>query len=198
MNTLSLHHAECSPFYRVPKFLFLDAHFSSLPGDAKILYSLLLDRTSLSAQNGWLDAEHHVYIFFSVEEICSYIGCARKKTLHLLTNLETIGLIRRKFRGQGRPTMIYVCEPSPQDFKQTGHNDSAKCVKTTPSEVSFLRKRQTQRRKQQSHGGCRGSGKARFYLASNSAGAWAGINFSAQVSSAPRTNAGAHSRTHSK
>lgn len=138
MNTLSLHHAECSPFYRVPKFLFLNARFSSLPGDAKILYSLLLDRTSLSAQNGWLDAEHHVYIFFSVEEICSYIGCARKKALHLLTNLETIGLIRRKFRGQGRPTMIYVSKPSPQDFEQTSHNDTSKRVKTTPPEVSIL------------------------------------------------------------
>lgn len=138
MNALSHHHTECSPFYRVPKFLFLDARFSSLPGDAKILYSLLLDRTSLSAQNGWLDTEHHVYIFFSVEEICSYIGCARKKALHLLTNLEAIGLIRRKFRGQGRPTMIYVSEPSPQDFDQTGHNDTSKRVKTTPPEVSFL------------------------------------------------------------
>lgn len=42
--------AEQFSFYRLPKVLFTDARFRSISAEAKILYGLLLDRMSLSAQ----------------------------------------------------------------------------------------------------------------------------------------------------
>ena len=39
-------------FYRVPKVLIIDDTFSELSTDAKLLYGLLLDRVSLSANSG--------------------------------------------------------------------------------------------------------------------------------------------------
>lgn len=108
MNYLYNNKAERYQFYRIPKILFTNARFSSLTAGAKILYGLMLDRASLSAQNGWLDEQRRVYIFFSVEGICSNLGCARKKALKLLADLDAVGLTKRKIRRQGRPTMIYL------------------------------------------------------------------------------------------
>lgn len=44
-------------FYQVPKMLIADDRFAGITMDSKFLYSLLLDRSSLSAKNGWLDEE---------------------------------------------------------------------------------------------------------------------------------------------
>lgn len=44
-------------FYRIPKALFTTECFKNMTTDAKILYGLLLDRVSLSVENGWMDAE---------------------------------------------------------------------------------------------------------------------------------------------
>ena len=43
-------------FYRVPKVLFTNERFWNISADAKMLYGILLDRMSLSAKNGWIDA----------------------------------------------------------------------------------------------------------------------------------------------
>ena len=39
-------------FYRIPKVLFTEERFKSVSAEAKVLYSFLLDRMSLSAKNG--------------------------------------------------------------------------------------------------------------------------------------------------
>lgn len=46
--------AEQFNFYRIPKLLFADKRFSNISVEAKVLYSLLLDRMSLSIKNRWL------------------------------------------------------------------------------------------------------------------------------------------------
>ena len=56
-------------YYMLPKIIVTDERFKNLSSDAKILYSCLLERTSLSFKNKWLDEENRVYIIFTVEEI---------------------------------------------------------------------------------------------------------------------------------
>lgn len=51
-------------FYRIPKVLFTDARFQGISTEGKVLYGLLLDRVSLSRDNGWIDEEGRVYIIF--------------------------------------------------------------------------------------------------------------------------------------
>ena len=50
-------------FYRIPKLLFADEHFKGLSNDAKLLYGLMLDRMSLSMQNGYYQQKvnHDLY-----------------------------------------------------------------------------------------------------------------------------------------
>lgn len=101
--------AEQFSFYRIPKILFTEDKFWNVSTDAKLLYGILLDRMNLSAANGWLDDEGRVYIIFTIDEIKSALGCAEKKSVKLLDELEKkCGLIERKRQGLGKPNLIYV------------------------------------------------------------------------------------------
>ena len=99
---------ELFSFYRIPKALFQEQRFQSLSTDAKTLYGILLDRMSLSAKNGWLDEQGRVFIIFTIEDVKRSLCCADNKATKLLRELEEFGLIERKRRGLGRPSLVYV------------------------------------------------------------------------------------------
>ena len=99
---------ELFSFYRIPKALFQEQRFQSLSTDAKTLYGILLDRMSLSAKNGWLDKQNRVFIIFTIEDVKRSLCCADNKATKLLRELEEFGLIERKRRGLGRPSLVYV------------------------------------------------------------------------------------------
>ena len=96
-------------FLRVPKILLQNEAYSGISAEAKLLYSLLFDRTELSNKNGWLDDQNRVYIIFTVAEIRECMNCGNKKAIQLLDELENkAGLIERKRQGLGKPNLIYV------------------------------------------------------------------------------------------
>ena len=99
-------------FVRVPRVLFTDKeHFGNLSNEAKLLYGLLLERMSLSRKNNWIDKHNRVYIIFPVEEIEESLDVGHEKALNLLKELDDqsgIGLVRKKRRGLGLPSILYV------------------------------------------------------------------------------------------
>lgn len=100
--------AEQFSFIRIPKVMLTEERFSPLSLSAKILYGLLLDRMSLSARNGWLDEERRVYIIFKIEEIQDILGFSKKKSIDYLNELEQFGLVEKKRRGLGLPSILYI------------------------------------------------------------------------------------------
>ena len=98
---------ELFSFYRIPKALFQEPRFQSLSTDAKTLYGILLDRMSLSVKNGWLDEQNRVFIIFTIEDVKRTLCCADNKATKLLRELEKFGLIERKRRGLGKPSLVY-------------------------------------------------------------------------------------------
>ena len=101
--------AEQFSFYRIPRMLIKDAHFSSLSNDAKILYGLMLDRMSLSVRNGWQDDDDRTYIIYTIDNIMEDLNCAKGKAVRTLAELDSengIGLIEKKRVGLGNN----ICE----------------------------------------------------------------------------------------
>ena len=126
-------------FYRVPKVLIIDDTFSELSTDAKLLYGLLLDRVSLSANSGWFDEEDRVYVIYAIKSIMRDLHCGNKKAGNLLAELEQFGLIERKQRGQGKPWTIYVKNFSgvvSNGHLKTCQNDISRSVETTSQDMS--------------------------------------------------------------
>ena len=119
---------ELFSFYRIPKALFQEQRFQSLSTDAKTLYGILLDRMSLSVKNGWLDKQNRVFILFTIEDVKRALCCADNKATKLLWELEKFGLIERKRRGQGKPSLVYVknfsAESSKESVKNRDNDDS--------------------------------------------------------------------------
>lgn len=102
--------AEQFAFYQLPVRLVKDPEFTGLAMDAKVLYSMMLARNSLSVKNGWIDDKGRVYIVYSVKEIMADLCCANQKVAKLLAELEQFGLISRNLQGQGKPAQIYVMD----------------------------------------------------------------------------------------
>ena len=98
-------------YFRIPCQLITHPRFKHLSTDSKLLYGMLHDRMSLSIKNEWYDDTGRVYIYYTVDEVCSNLNCGRDKAMRLLAELDTgkgVGLIERKKQGQGKPTRIYV------------------------------------------------------------------------------------------
>ena len=100
--------SESYSFYRIPKMLFTEGIFGKLSTEARVLYGLLLDRISLSRENGWVDEAGRVYVYYKIETVKKALRCANTKACGLLRELEEFGLVEKKKQGLGKPTLIYV------------------------------------------------------------------------------------------
>ena len=78
---------------------------------AKMVYLLLYDRARLSMQNGWLDADGRVYVYFTEEHLAEALRRTEATIRTAMNTLEHCGLIHRKRQGAGRPNRIYVRIP---------------------------------------------------------------------------------------
>ena len=151
-----LHSAEADhfAFIRVPKILLQNEAFHGISVEAKLLYSLLFDRTELSNKNGWRDDQDRVYIIFTVAEIQENLNCGNKKAIQLLDELENkAGLIERKRQGLGKPNLIYVksfyraVDNSGERHFLKCQNDTSGSVKTASLEVSESHSNKTNNKK---------------------------------------------------
>ena len=94
-------------FLKLPRALF-EGEYKGLTSDGKMLYSLLMDRHSLSEKNHFTDTSGNIVIYFTNLEICEKLGCGHDKATKLLLELEDFNLIHRRKQGRGKPDLIYV------------------------------------------------------------------------------------------
>ena len=112
----------CS-FYRIPKAFEKNEAYRNVSLEIKYLYSIMLDRVSISARNGWLDAGR-VFIYFSLSEVVKCIQTGKTKALQVIREMEKLGLIQRKKQGQGRPARIFVKNIIETDEEKTEQQDT--------------------------------------------------------------------------
>ncbi|MCR5293419.1 MAG: replication initiator protein A, partial [Eubacterium sp.] len=95
-------------FYRIPKVLLTHERFKGLSVNAILLYGLLLDRTSLSVKNDWIDDKNRVYIIYTIDSIMADMSCAKASAVKYLKELTEIGLVEKVRQGLGKADVIYV------------------------------------------------------------------------------------------
>ena len=118
------------PYMAFPRFL-LDKE--GLSETAKILYTILLDRTRLSQKNdGWTDEQGHVFILFPIKNLAEVMHKSEMSIKTALTALEKESLIVRKRQGAGFPNRIYVRVP-PETLAQTVRNLSVRQTENSES-----------------------------------------------------------------
>jgi len=126
---------EQSGFCLFPKKLLTDDKYKNISTDAKLLYTLMLDRVSLSAKNDWVDNNGCVYIYFTLEEVQNTLNCGRNKGVKIMAELDEIELITRVKQGLGKPAKIYVKKliESSEESNNLAPDNSVVSDDSTPS-----------------------------------------------------------------
>lgn len=89
-------------FYSFPKLLIHHEAFDGLDYGAKILYSLILSRASLSATNAkdFTDKNGRLYIIYTIEQVMKDLRYSNKTAIKIVKQLEEIGLIEKTGPGK--------------------------------------------------------------------------------------------------
>ena len=96
----------------LPRFLFQDEALRDITNDAKVLYAMLLDRASISKQNGYVEPDGTIRLYFTVEQAQKRLHRSRQCVTRIFRELEYSGLIIRKKQGLGRPASITLNYPA--------------------------------------------------------------------------------------
>ena len=89
----------------------LDADLSHT---AKLLYTLLLDRATLSQKNNWMDECGFVYVIFPLSSLSDALRCSTMSIKRALRSLEDADLIERRRSRIAVPNSIFVKVPIAQ------------------------------------------------------------------------------------
>ncbi|MEY8495997.1 replication initiator protein A [Lachnospiraceae bacterium 29-91] len=95
------------PYLPYPRFLLK----MDITQTAKLLYALLLDRTTLSQKNGWQDESGRTYIIFPVTAIADALDKSPSTIKEALNELDRAGLLERRRQGFSTANRLYVKLP---------------------------------------------------------------------------------------
>lgn len=101
---------------------------------AKLLYSLLLDRSTLSQKNKWLDDEGRIYIIYPIAEIAEILDKGSTTIKGALNELDTAGLLERERGGFSAPNRLYVKVPP---VPQVQFSDQLMAGKPSPNQTTI-------------------------------------------------------------
>ena len=100
----------------LPRFLLQDEALWDISNDAKVLYALLLDRASISRQNGYVEPDGTIRLYFTLEQAQVKLHRSRQSATRIFRELEYSGLIIRKKQGLGKPALITLTSGNMTSF----------------------------------------------------------------------------------
>ena len=129
--------ARVDSFCRLPRIFVTDEFYRAIPTEIKVLYSLMLDRVAMSMRNGWR-GNGRVFIYFTLNEAMRLVHVGKHKAVSLFARMETLGLIRRRKQGRGKPDRIFVREfVEVQNAEEAFPEDTADTTATEPASVDI-------------------------------------------------------------
>ena len=114
---------------------------TDLSHTAKLLYTLLLDRATLSQNNNWIDTQGHIYVIYPLSHLAKDLGCCISSVTRAFSELENAQLVERIRSGFSKPSRILlkvphttqnctiaVCKNAEDDCAETSSMIAQKCT----------------------------------------------------------------------
>lgn len=114
---------------------------TNLSHTAKLLYTLLLDRATLSQKNNWINAQGHIYVIYPLSSLAKDLRCSISSITRAFSELEDAQLVERIRSGFSKPSRILlkvphtmqncavtVCKNAEHDCAETSSVIAQKCT----------------------------------------------------------------------
>ena len=79
---------------------------TDLSHTAKLLYTLLLDRATLSQKNNWVDEQGRIYVIYPLSNLAKDLGCCVSSVTRSFAELEKAELAEQVRYGFSTPSHI--------------------------------------------------------------------------------------------
>ena len=83
----------------------------NLSQTAKLLYTLLLDRATLSKKNNWVDSQGRIYVIYPLSNLAKDLGCCVSSVTRSFAEMEKAELAERVRSGFSKPSHILLKVP---------------------------------------------------------------------------------------
>ena len=95
-------------FMRFPLTLLANPKYREMSLEAKFIYSLLLNRLTLSQKNNWINEDNEVYLIYTREDAANTLNITYRKAISAFKELIEVGLLFEQRQGRGFPNLLYV------------------------------------------------------------------------------------------
>lgn len=125
----------------IPSAIFTNPIYKKISAEAKILYSVLLNRTKLSISSHFIDKQGMVYVFMTRDEAKDILNCGRNKATKTFKELSSVGLIDDLPQSHNKANIIYVKLPKDAKKDENKVNKNINAKKTyAQKQKDFLKK----------------------------------------------------------
>ena len=102
-------------YMQMPRWLFSDPRYADMSLDAKVAYTLLLNRFQLSRRNGWVNNCGEVFVIFPRKELARELRICEQRVTAAFHKRVELKLVWEKQCGRGDATQIYLAQVQPMD-----------------------------------------------------------------------------------
>lgn len=95
-------------YFKIPTELVLNKQYKQLSLTAKLLYGLMLNRTSLSNKNKWINDKNEVYIYYSINNMMLDLNVSRNTVRKCIEDLKQYNLVDAEEVKHGKPVRYYL------------------------------------------------------------------------------------------
>lgn len=122
-------------FFKLPHELFENKKYYNLSVYAKLLYTFLIDRLSLSKMNYWIDENDYIYVIYTRKELEEKLNISHAKSVHVFKELNDIVLIKEKSLGANKPNVIFIYKLENLKYK----NDTSGSINTNNIKNNYIK-----------------------------------------------------------
>ena len=110
-------------FLRFPLTLLANPKYKEMSLEAKFIYSLLLNRLTLSQKNNWINEDNEVYLIYTREDAANTLNISYRKAIAAFKELIEAKLLYEERQGRGYPNLLYVLKAEVSDEEAIGFSE---------------------------------------------------------------------------